>query len=195
MRRATMPVGGTPSPAPAGGSCTPTPFFPFAALRTGSSSPSPPMKTLGAARRGRAAWSGLRGPVARRVRGGGECSIASDACRADEGPVPGEGVARRRAPARGRPGRVRRPRPLARSVRDPGDLLRLTDRDVLLPLDGEARRLVAGSARRVAVVSAISPTGFLTIGWVLIENLRLLRALAALYGGRPGFIGTSAVIR
>lgn len=83
----------------------------------------------------------------------------------------------------------------ARAVRDPGDLLRLADRDVLLPLDGDARRLVAGSARRVAVVSAISPTGFLTIGWVLIENLRLLRALAALYGGRPGFIGTMRLAR
>jgi putative membrane protein len=83
----------------------------------------------------------------------------------------------------------------ARAVRDPGDLLTLADRDVLLPLDGEARRIVAGSARRVAVVSAISPTGLLTVGWVLVENLRLLRALAGLYGGRPGFFGTMRLAR
>ncbi|MFM9943009.1 MAG: YcjF family protein [Hyphomicrobiaceae bacterium] len=83
----------------------------------------------------------------------------------------------------------------AKAVHDAGDLFRLTDRDLLLPLDGEARRLVASSARRVAVVSAVSPTGFLTVGWVLIENLRLLRALAGLYGGRPGFVGTMRLAR
>jgi putative membrane protein len=29
----------------------------------------------------------------------------------------------------------------------------------------------------------------IAVGYVAIENLRLLRALATLYGGRPGFIG------
>jgi len=83
----------------------------------------------------------------------------------------------------------------ARAVRDPGDLFRLADRDVLLTLDGDARRFVARSARRVAVVSAISPTGLLTVSWVLVENLRLLRTLAGLYGGRPGFVGTLRLAR
>jgi putative membrane protein len=83
----------------------------------------------------------------------------------------------------------------ARAVRDPGDLFRLADRDVLLVLDGDARRSVARSARRVAVVSAISPTGLLTVSWVLVENLRLLRTLAGLYGGRPGFVGTMRLAR
>ena len=83
----------------------------------------------------------------------------------------------------------------ARDVRDPGDLLKLTDRDVLMPVDGEARRVVAAAARRIGTVSAISPTAFVTVGWVLIENLRLLRQLAALYGGRPGFVGTARLAR
>lgn len=83
----------------------------------------------------------------------------------------------------------------AREVRDPGDLLRIVDRTVLQPLDGEARRVVAGAARRIATVSAISPTAFLTVGWVMIENLRLLRRLAGLYGGRPGFFGTARLAR
>ena len=83
----------------------------------------------------------------------------------------------------------------AREVRDPGDLLRLADRCVLLPLDGEARRIVAAAARRIGTVTAISPTALLTVGWVLIENLRLLRALAGLYGGRPGFVGTARLGR
>jgi putative membrane protein len=75
-------------------------------------------------------------------------------------------------------------------VRDPGDLLRLTDRELLAPLDVHARRLVARAARRVSVATAISPFALFSVSWVLVENMRLLRALAALYGGRPGLAGT-----
>ncbi len=83
----------------------------------------------------------------------------------------------------------------ARGVIDPGDLARLADRDVMPTLDGDARRLVAASARRVSVVTALSPTALLTVGWILTENLRLLRALATLYGGRPGFLATTRLGR
>lgn len=82
-----------------------------------------------------------------------------------------------------------------RDVRDPGDLLALADRELLMTLDGEARRTVAGAARRIATVTAISPTALLTVSWVLIENLRLLRRLAGLYGGRPGFFATAKLAR
>lgn len=80
-------------------------------------------------------------------------------------------------------------------VHDPGDLFRLVDREVMRALDGDARRLIASSARRVGVVSAMSPTALLTVGWVLVENIRLLRGLATLYGGRPGFLGTARLAR
>ncbi len=83
----------------------------------------------------------------------------------------------------------------ARSVSDPGDLARLVDRDVMPTLDGDARRLVAATARRVSVVTALSPMAVLTVGWILVENLRLLRALATLYGGRPGFLATTRLAR
>jgi putative membrane protein len=78
---------------------------------------------------------------------------------------------------------------------DPGDYARLADRDLMPALDASARRLVASSARRVSVVTALSPTALLTVGWILAENLRLLRALAQLYGGRPGFLGTTRLAR
>src|SRR5690606_17239032 len=73
-------------------------------------------------------------------------------------------------------------------VRDPGDLARLADREVFAPLDRRAKRIVLSSAKRVSVVTAISPMPVVDVVFVLVENLRMLRALATLYGGRPGFM-------
>jgi putative membrane protein len=82
---------------------------------------------------------------------------------------------------------VRRFRDHVGDVHDPGELMTLLEREVMLPLDGEARRLVTRSAKRVATVTAMSPMVLIAVGFVAWENLRLLRALATLYGGRPGF--------
>jgi putative membrane protein len=46
----------------------------------------------------------------------------------------------------------------ARDVRDAGELLTLAEREILVPLDAEARRLVLISAKRVATVTALSPS-------------------------------------
>ena len=83
----------------------------------------------------------------------------------------------------------------ARDVQDPGNLLALADRELMGTIDGEARRLVTRSAKRVATVTAMSPIASLTIGYVLIENLGLMRGLATLYGGRPGFVGSLRLAR
>ena len=73
-------------------------------------------------------------------------------------------------------------------VRDPGDLARLADREVFAPLDRRAKRIVLSSAKRISVVTAISPIPIVDVVFVLVENLRMLRALATLYGGRPGLM-------
>ena len=83
----------------------------------------------------------------------------------------------------------------ARGASDPGDLARLVDRDLMPILDGDARRLVAATARRVSVVTALSPMAVVTVGWILVENLKLMRALATLYGGQPGFLATTRLAR
>jgi putative membrane protein len=87
---------------------------------------------------------------------------------------------------------VRRFREHARDVHDAGELLALADREMVAPLDREARRFITRAAKRVATVTAMSPMALIAVGYVLFENLRLLRMLAALYGGRPGFF---AVLR
>jgi putative membrane protein len=83
----------------------------------------------------------------------------------------------------------------ARDVHDPGELLALADRELMVPLDLDARRLITRSAKRVSTVTALSPLVFIAVGYVAVENLRLLRALATLYGGRPGLIGGLALAR
>ena len=72
---------------------------------------------------------------------------------------------------------------------DGRDLLTLAERDLMKPLDTKARALVMGSAKRVSIVTAVSPRALIDIGFVLVENMRLIRRLADLYGGRPGTLG------
>ncbi len=69
------------------------------------------------------------------------------------------------------------------------DLLSLAERELMGPLDTTARALILDAAKRVSVVTAISPRAIVDIAYVAWENLRLARALADLYGGRPGTIG------
>ena len=76
-----------------------------------------------------------------------------------------------------------------RDVRDPGDLFALAEREIVGPLDARARKLILGAAKRVSLVTAMSPIALIAVGFVLVENLRMLRALATLYGGRPGMLG------
>jgi len=74
-------------------------------------------------------------------------------------------------------------------LHEPGKLLGLADREIIAPLDREARRVVLTSAKRISVVTALSPIAFVTIGYVLVENVRMLRRVATLYGGQPGLVG------
>ncbi|MTH97610.1 YcjF family protein [Roseibium sp. RKSG952] len=76
-----------------------------------------------------------------------------------------------------------------REVIDGRDLVLLAERDLLSPLDQEARRIVMNSAKRVSVVTAVSPRALVDLLMVLFENMRIIRRLSALYGGRPGTIG------
>lgn len=78
---------------------------------------------------------------------------------------------------------------------DGADLIHLAERDLIKPLDDRARALVMGSAKRVSVVTAVSPRAIVDIGFVLMENTKLIRNLADLYGGRPGTFGFWRLLR
>ncbi len=78
---------------------------------------------------------------------------------------------------------------------DGADLIRLAERELMTPLDREARQLVSNAAKRVSIVTAVSPRAAIDIFFVLVTALGLCRQLALLYGGRPGTLGLFRLMR
>lgn len=72
---------------------------------------------------------------------------------------------------------------------DGAEVITLAERSLMAPLDARAKTLTAASARRVALVTAVSPRALIDIAFVIYESIRLAGAIAALYGARPGFFG------
>jgi putative membrane protein len=83
----------------------------------------------------------------------------------------------------------------AEDIIDGADMIRLAERELMAPLDQEARRLVSMAAQRVSVVTAVSPRALVDVLFVLAAALRLIRQLARLYGGRPGALGMIRLMR
>ncbi len=72
---------------------------------------------------------------------------------------------------------------------DGRDLIRLAETELLAPLDRKAASLVMNAAKRVSVVTAVSPRALVDVGYILFESLKLIRALSELYGSRPATLG------
>ncbi len=78
---------------------------------------------------------------------------------------------------------------------DGADMIRLAERELMTPLDAEARRLISQAAQRVSIVTAVSPRALVDALFVFAASLRLIRQLARLYGGRPGALGMIRLMR
>ena len=78
---------------------------------------------------------------------------------------------------------------------DGADMIRLAERELMTPLDQEARRLISSAAQRVSIVTAVSPRALVDVLFVFAASLRLIRQLARLYGGRPGALGMIRLMR
>lgn len=81
------------------------------------------------------------------------------------------------------------------AIIDGADLVRLTERELLAALDNEARRTVSNAAKRVSLVTAVSPRAAVDLAFVLITALGMIRRLATIYGGRPGTLGLFRLVR
>jgi putative membrane protein len=84
---------------------------------------------------------------------------------------------------------------LVNEIVDGRDLIDIAERNLMLPLDEEARREIAVAAKRVSVVTAISPRALVDVLFVVAQALRLMRRIAEIYGGRPGFLGAIKLAR
>jgi putative membrane protein len=80
-------------------------------------------------------------------------------------------------------------------VLDADALLRLAEVELILPLDDLARAEVEQAARQVATVTALIPLALADVATALVSNLRMIRRVAEIYGGRAGSLGSWRLLR
>ncbi|MCA8884712.1 MAG: DUF697 domain-containing protein [Rhodobacteraceae bacterium] len=73
--------------------------------------------------------------------------------------------------------------------------LGLVEQDLLRPLDEQASRAVEAAARQVATVTALVPLALADVVAAATANLRMIRTIAEIYGGRAGTLGTWRLMR
>jgi putative membrane protein len=78
---------------------------------------------------------------------------------------------------------------------DGPDVVRLAERELMTPLDQQARKIISMAATRVSVVTAVSPRAVIDILFVFGTALILVRRLAFLYGARPGTLSLARLVR
>jgi putative membrane protein len=83
----------------------------------------------------------------------------------------------------------------ATEIIDGRDLVEIAERALVKPLDARARAEVAAAAKRVSLVTALSPRAILDVLFVAAQVVRLTRQIAEIYGGRPGFLGLLRLAR
>jgi putative membrane protein len=71
----------------------------------------------------------------------------------------------------------------------------LAEVTVMQDLDARARSEVEAAARQVALVTAIVPLALADVFAALTANLRMIRRIAEIYGGRAGWFGSWRLIR
>ena len=83
----------------------------------------------------------------------------------------------------------------AEDIMDPRDRVRLAERYLVDPLDEATHRIIAKRARRVTLLTTVTPAAALDILFVGAQNLSMLREIASLYGGRPSTLATLKLAR
>lgn len=78
---------------------------------------------------------------------------------------------------------------------DAAGLVTHAEDSLLAPLDAAARREVEAAARQVATVTALVPLALADVITALTANLRMIRRIAEIYGGRSGTLGSWRLTR
>ena len=80
-------------------------------------------------------------------------------------------------------------------IYDADALLAAAETEILGPLDRAALAQIESAARQVAIVTAFVPVALADVAAVLYSNLKLIRRLSEIYGGRSGTIGSLRLLR
>ncbi|MEO0915307.1 MAG: YcjF family protein, partial [Pseudomonadota bacterium] len=80
-------------------------------------------------------------------------------------------------------------------VMDADALVHLAEREVLAPLDAAALREVEAASRTVAAATALVPLALADLFVALSANVRMVRRIAEVYGGRAGTFGSWRLMR
>ncbi len=72
---------------------------------------------------------------------------------------------------------------------DPETLIAMAETQLLADLDQQARREIEAAARTVAAATALIPLALADVVAALAANLRMIRRMAEIYGGRAGAVG------
>lgn len=83
----------------------------------------------------------------------------------------------------------------AEDIFDADALLAQAETDLLAPLDAAAIREIEAAARQVAAVTALVPIALADLFAALTANLRMIRRIAEIYGGRGGILGSLRLTR
>jgi len=78
---------------------------------------------------------------------------------------------------------------------DASSLLQSAERLLMAPLDDQARLEIELAARQVAAATAMIPLPMIDVLAALAVNMRMLRRIAAIYGGRAGTLGSWRLMR
>ncbi|RWR24551.1 TIGR01620 family protein [Sinirhodobacter populi] len=78
---------------------------------------------------------------------------------------------------------------------DTQTLLVLAESELMTPLDAAARLEIEAAVRTVATVTALVPLALADVFAALTANLRMIRRVAEIYGGRAGTLGSIRLAR
>lgn len=78
---------------------------------------------------------------------------------------------------------------------DADAVFQVAEQTVLAPLDQRAEQEVAAAARQVAMVTALVPLALADVVVAMTANLRMIRKIAEVYGGRAGTWGSWKLTR
>ncbi|GAA4225323.1 TIGR01620 family protein [Sagittula sp. NFXS13] len=78
---------------------------------------------------------------------------------------------------------------------DASGLIHHAETEILAPLDALAQKEVQAAARQVAAVTAMVPLALADVVAALTSNLRMIRRIAEIYGGRSGTLGSWRLTR